>query len=102
MNSNVSAVLVLCLGMAPGYPLLSAQEIPASTPPVQSAPRPVPQRRPPLLAATKVSFNALPTPVQESIRNYAGIVRIDDIEKGTLVGQTVYQATLDRKTTRLT
>jgi hypothetical protein len=50
-----------------------------------------PQRMP-LAGATKVSFRELPSEVRETLRRYSRDARVEDIDKGTLNGTTVYQA----------
>ena len=41
---------------------------------------------------SKLSFRQLPTVVRNTVRDYAGTAAIDDIERGTVNGQTVYEA----------
>ena len=48
--------------------------------------------RPPLAEASKVQFGQLPMPVLSTIQTYAGASFISDLEKGTIDGRTVYQA----------
>jgi hypothetical protein len=45
-----------------------------------------------LSGGSKVAFRELPSPVRETLRKYAGTSSIDDIDKGTVGGQTVYEA----------
>jgi len=45
----------------------------------------------PLSAATKVSFSDLPAAAQRAAKSRIGSTRIEDIDKGTLNGQTVYE-----------
>jgi uncharacterized membrane protein YkoI len=75
------------IGQAPGG-AFSAQSA-ASTPGASWASAP---QRVPLSSATKVSFRELPSPVRDTIRTYAGTSRLEDIDKGNVGGQTVYQA----------
>lgn len=48
--------------------------------------------RVPLSAATKVTLDQLPERAQKTLQSYALGARIEDIDKGTLQGRTVYQA----------
>ena len=48
--------------------------------------------RAPLSGATKVTFNELPSAVQKVLKAEAGNATIEDIDKGTLGGKTVYEA----------
>jgi hypothetical protein len=50
-----------------------------------------------LSAASKVSFDQLPQAVQNSINSQANGAAIEDIDKGTLNGHTVYEAAFKRK-----
>jgi hypothetical protein len=49
-------------------------------------------RRAPLAGAQRVNFNQLPEDVQNTLRYYAGGTRIASVERGTVDGQTVYEA----------
>src|SRR5439155_13317467 len=51
-----------------------------------------PEAAAPLRDARKVTFNELPSAVQNSIRGQAGPAAIEDIDKGTLNGRVVYEA----------
>ncbi len=46
----------------------------------------------PLSGATKVTFQEVPAAVQAAIRSVAGSAAIEDIDKGTWSGRTIYQA----------
>lgn len=48
--------------------------------------------RAPLVSASKVTYRQLPSAVRETLRTYAGETRIEDVDKGMLNGQPVYQA----------
>ncbi|MHC1763257.1 MAG: PepSY-like domain-containing protein [Verrucomicrobiia bacterium] len=48
--------------------------------------------RVPLAGATKATYRELPSAVRETLSRYSGETRIEDIDKGTLDGKTVYQA----------
>lgn len=60
-------------------------------------------KRAPLAAATKVEQAQLPAQVQQTLRQYAQGASIADIDKGTLQGKTVYDASFksDGKTVEL-
>lgn len=45
----------------------------------------------PLAGASKVSWEEVPDKVKETVRSKAGEVRIEDVDRGTWRGQTVYQ-----------
>jgi uncharacterized membrane protein YkoI len=62
------------------------------TPGASATPAAAAAARVPLSGSAKVSFRDLPDPVRDAIRHYAGITRIEDIDRGTLNGRTVYQA----------
>lgn len=50
----------------------------------------------PLAGGTKVQFNDLPPAAQNAIKAQAGSAQIEDIDKGTLNGRTVYEAAFKR------
>jgi uncharacterized membrane protein YkoI len=50
----------------------------------------------PLSGARKVTFAELPKVTRDAIQGQAGAARIEDIEMGTLRGQTVYEAAFKR------
>jgi hypothetical protein len=50
----------------------------------------------PLSGASKVNMDQLPQPAQNTIRAQAGSAQIEDIDKGTLNGRTVYEAAFKR------
>src|SRR5439155_18563862 len=55
-----------------------------------------PEAAVPLRDAKKVTFNDLPSAVQNTVRAQAGPAPIEDIDKGTLSGRVVYEAAFKR------
>lgn len=53
-------------------------------------------QRVPLAAGVKVDPENLPRRVQETLRKYAQDARIEDVDRGTLQGRTVYEAAFKR------
>jgi uncharacterized membrane protein YkoI len=49
-----------------------------------------------LSGASKVNFDQLPRPVQKAIRAEAADAQVEDVDKGTMNGQTVYEAAFKR------
>lgn len=67
----------------------------AASPAATPAPAPAGQRVP-LAAASKVDPDDLPRAVRQTLQNYTQGARIEDVDKGTLQGQTVYEAAFKR------
>jgi hypothetical protein len=91
MNTRIYSVppLLLALTLVAGSTALG-DTVEFSQPP--AAAQQNTNARPPLSGAVRIGFGQLPTPVLSTIQTYAGASFVSSLEKGTVQGQTVYQA----------
>ncbi len=82
------------IGMRPGFGMQPGSAIPGQQPGMPMRDWRTAPVRQPLTDWTMVDFQSLPDSVRQTFLRYAGAGAIDNVQRGMLGGQTVYQAQL--------